>query len=139
MSAVPFVGGCRCRAIRYRCTVEPMAVINCYCRDCQYASGGAGATAVIVTAADVEVRGTPASYDSTADSGATVSRLFCRTCGSPVFARSSTGPMLLAIKAATLDDPGWLQPGAEIWTRSAPPWARLDATLPAFARNFGET
>ena len=137
--SVPFEGGCLCRAIRYRCTAEPMAVINCYCRDCQYASGGVGATAAIVSADAVEVQGSPASYDLTAESGATVSRLFCRACGSPVFARNSTGPALLAIKAGSLDDSSWLAPGAEVWTRSAPAWARLDSTLPSFGKNFGET
>ena len=33
-------GGCRCKAIRYECVSEPLAVSFCYCRDCQQASGG---------------------------------------------------------------------------------------------------
>ena len=53
----PFTGGCRCRAVRYRCTSEPMLVLHCHCRDCQYASGGDGSTAMIVSADDMSIEG----------------------------------------------------------------------------------
>ena len=44
---LPAEGGCRCRAIRYRVTAEPMFAFHGNCRDCQYASGGAGSTVVL--------------------------------------------------------------------------------------------
>ena len=50
MSA-PFTGGCRCGNVRYECTAEPIATLHCHCRDCQYASGGAFATVLLVPAA----------------------------------------------------------------------------------------
>ena len=31
----PFEGGCRCRAVRYRCNAEPTLVLCCHCRDLQ--------------------------------------------------------------------------------------------------------
>jgi hypothetical protein len=32
-------------------------------------------------------------------------------------------PELAFIKAGTLDDCSWIEPGVEAWTRSAQPWA----------------
>ena len=137
--AAPFTGGCRCRAVRYRCTSEPMLVLHCHCRDCQYASGGDGSTAMIVSADDMSIEGTFASFASTADSGNTVLRQFCATCGSPLFARSPVSPALLAIKAATLDESSWLAPAAHIWMDSAPTWACVAAGVLTFPKNFGES
>src|ERR1043165_7113948 len=47
----PFQGGCRCGAIRYEVSSEPLAVMNCYCRDCQYASGGGFSTGLPIPTA----------------------------------------------------------------------------------------
>ena len=44
---VPFSGGCACGLIRYTCTAAPLAMVNCYCRDCQRASGGACSPSVV--------------------------------------------------------------------------------------------
>lgn len=133
-----FTGGCRCGAIRYTCEAEPAMVVHCYCRDCQYASGGACTTAVVTLADSLAIEGTPKAYTTIADSGTQVSRLFCETCGTPVFAKNASMPFM-AIKAATLDEPRVLQPGANIWTQSAPPWARVAHDLPSYPRNLGES
>jgi hypothetical protein len=66
-----------------------MAVVECYCRDCQYASGGVSSIALAVARESVVVQGSPASFTVDADSGAPVSRLFCPQCGSPLFAHSA--------------------------------------------------
>jgi len=101
--------------------------------------GGACTTAVLVAQESVSIEGSPASFTLEAESGAQVSRLFCQRCGSPLFARNTSGPALLAVKVATLDDPTWVRPGVEISTDSAPPWALLAHDLPRFAKNFGGT
>ena len=135
---VPFEGGCRCRAIRYRCSAQPLVALHCYCRDCQYASGGYGATAVAVPADSVTVRGAePVVHTVTGDSGAPVSRLFCGACGSHLFAKSAANPSVLALKVGSLDDPRWVTPAAHIWTDSAPPWACMDMSLARFPRSLG--
>jgi len=36
----PFTGGCRCGAVRYECTAEPIATIHCHCRDCHWLKPG---------------------------------------------------------------------------------------------------
>ncbi len=34
-----YTGGCACGAIRYDISGEPMAMVDCQCRDCQRRSG----------------------------------------------------------------------------------------------------
>ena len=43
-----FSGGCACGAIRYQVDAEPVLMVNCHCRACQRASGGAYGTGLIV-------------------------------------------------------------------------------------------
>src|ERR1700730_8733194 len=37
----PITGRCACGAVEYECDGEPVAMLNCHCRDCQRASGSA--------------------------------------------------------------------------------------------------
>jgi hypothetical protein len=132
----PFQGGCRCGAIRYECSADPFMAAHCHCRDCQYASGTAFSTVVIVPAAGVQVtKGELQAYRVEAESGNSVTREFCPTCGSPVFSKLDSNPAIQVIKAGTLDDPSWVQPAMNIWTDSAQPWAPLEEGLPRIPKN----
>ena len=44
----PFSGGCACGSIRYVCSREPVAMLNCHCLDCQRSSGAPFASGFIV-------------------------------------------------------------------------------------------
>ena len=130
----PFSGGCRCGAVRYTCSVAPIAVLHCHCRDCQYASGGAFATVALVPGAALRLeQGELREFAVKGESGGTVARRFCPTCGTPVLSGVDGG--MLALKVGTLDDPSWLSPMLEIWTDSAQPWAPRAAGLPQKPRN----
>jgi hypothetical protein len=122
----PFEGGCRCGAVRYAVSAEPLAVMDCHCRDCQYASGGSHTTAVVVPAAAFRLtRGTPKRFASKGDSGRAVARAFCETCGSPLFSEPPGGT-LIVVKAGSLDDPSWLEVRGALYVTSAQPWAHID-------------
>ena len=134
----PFEGGCRCGAIRYTASAEPMMTAYCHCRYCQYASGGAASTILLVPRGSVEIQqGAPVDYALTADNGNTVTRRFCGTCGSPLFSVLDESAPFDVIKAATLDDPSWIQPAMNIWCASAQPWAEISSDLPRFDHNPG--
>ncbi|MEQ9120958.1 MAG: GFA family protein [Alphaproteobacteria bacterium] len=127
----PHRGGCACGVIRYSFEGAPRYMGNCHCRDCQQATGSAYFPGVGVKAnAFVLERGEPAWFDRMADRGHTVSRAFCRDCGSPVYLRNGATPGFVAIYAGSLDDPSWYRPALDIFTKSAQPWDQMDPALP---------
>lgn len=132
-----FEGGCRCGAVRYTCSAEPMFTAHCHCRDCQYASGGPYSTVVGVAATALEMRGDMSSYTVDAESGNQVTRSFCPVCGSPILSELSANPAMKVLKAGTLDDPSWLKPMMHIWTDSSQPWAETSPDLPKMAKSPG--
>jgi hypothetical protein len=131
----PFSGGCACRAVRYKCTTEPLISLKCHCRDCQRASGSAFAPMLYVAAATLTSTGELKYYAVKGESGRPFSRGFCPQCGSPVLAKPA-GPELIGIWAASLDDPRWVEPTMEIWTGSAQPWDYLTPHLPRYKQQL---
>ena len=99
----PFSGGCLCGAIRYMGAMEPVATIKCHCRDCQRNSSSGFAIVLAVQRAAVTFqRGTPKRHTTPTDSGNTVWREFCASCGCQLFAGGSVNPDFCGIKASSL-------------------------------------
>lgn len=119
-----FSGGCACRAVRYKAGA-PVLMMNCHCRDCQQASGSAYAPCVVVPRASVQIHGELRYYERIGYSGKTIRRGFCPTCGSPVAIELGAQPDVIALHAASLDDPSVHTPTIEIWTASAQPWNHM--------------
>lgn len=128
----PFTGGCRCGAVRYECSAEPVMAGNCHCRLCQQVSGSAFTANVAVPKDALRIKGDVKYHEAKADSGNTVSLGFCPICGAPVVGKSSGMPDLMMLRAGSLDDPSWYQPGMEIYTSSAQPWDHMNPDLPKF-------
>jgi hypothetical protein len=101
-------GGCHCGAVRYESTGDVIFGGHCQCTDCL--------------------------YEVTADSGNTVGRGFCTSCGGPIFTVSSGLPDVIILKAASLDDPEQFKPGMVIFTKSGPGWDQdvVKGGLPTF-------
>lgn len=129
-------GGCLCGAVRYAIEGEPAAAVVCHCTHCQKQSGSAFSTILGVPEAQVAIIGEPAVYADSGESGKSVDRLFCGTCGSPLFSKVEVSPGLLWVKAGTLDDTSSFAPAAHIWTRSRQCWVDT-GDLPAFDTNPG--
>src|SRR5689334_4588615 len=125
-----FKGGCACGEIQYVFSGKPVFAFNCHCRDCQRFTGSAFISGMVVPAATFELtRGEPRFYTRRADSGGEISRGFCAVCGSPVLARLSRLPDVIAIPAASLDDPSWHRPAVDMFTASAQPWDYMNPAL----------
>jgi hypothetical protein len=128
-------GGCACGGIRYACSSEPLAMLNCHCRDCQQSSGAPFASGVVVPKGSVDISGSPREYSVRASSGLLATRSFCGTCGSPLFTTGEAMPEFMSIRFTSLDDASGFHPSLDIWTSSAPSWVCLDEALPHFAQS----
>lgn len=121
-----FDGHCLCGNVTYTSTAEePMLTGICHCADCQRSSGSAFSVVVGVPIESLELSGDSLKVFDTMgeDRGALAHRSFCGACGSPIMSVLDDMPGMAILKAGTLNDTSWLQPGLEVWTSSAQPWA----------------
>ncbi|MDB5460658.1 MAG: glutathione-dependent formaldehyde-activating enzyme [Caulobacteraceae bacterium] len=131
--ATPITGGCLCRAVRFEISAAPIVARVCWCRLCQ-AVGAGGATVNVCFPSDaVRIEGRMNDYACTADSGSSMHRRFCPSCGVHLFSEAESRPHLIFVRAGALDDPEIARPSATIWTSQAPSWACIDADLPQMA------
>jgi hypothetical protein len=126
-----FTGGCRCGAIRYEVSAEPIMMFKCHCRDCQHTTGSAFTPVIYVPAKAFKItQGLPRYYSTPSDMGGRNKRGFCPDCGSRLFGGASeTGQ---GIAASSLDEPGLFKPELHIWASDAQPWDQMDPKLPRF-------
>jgi hypothetical protein len=118
-------GHCLCGNVTYRTDAEPLAQALCFCSDCQRQTGTAFSIVIGVPRDAFVVAGdTLSSIETTGEvHGTPTRRHFCSACGSPIFSAVEAQPDLVYVKAGTLDDASWLEPNAEVFTRSAQPWS----------------
>ncbi|HVY68287.1 MAG TPA: GFA family protein [Verrucomicrobiae bacterium] len=126
-------GGCACGAIRYEAAAKPILMLHCHCRDCQRSSGGPFSSFVIVPRESFKLlQGTLRFHDSPSHAGGMTRRGFCPDCGSPVIGKPDAAPQFAAIRAGSLDDPGWFAPQMDVWTCDAHGWDQMNPALPKF-------
>ena len=120
--ALPLTGGCLCGACRYELRAAPIAVYACHCTDCRRQSGSAfGMSMPAPRAAFAVTSGEPATWPRILPSGRRSTVRFCATCATRLFAESTE--TIVTIRPGTLDDTRWLRPAAQMFMRSALPWA----------------
>jgi len=127
-------GGCHCRAVRYACQSAPIAEGHCQCSDCRIFSGTGHSSHLMAARTAVRITGVAKGYSTRADSGNTVTRYFCATCGAQVYSLNSGYPDAIYLRASSLDDPSRFHPRMVVFTDSAPPWDFVDSALMRFPR-----
>jgi len=78
------------------------------------------------------VNGETSAYERPADSGNTVTRVFCPNCGSPVYSLNSGMGGMVFVRASSLDDPEVFRPQVVVYTSRGPSWDKIDPDLQAF-------
>ena len=76
--------------------------------------------------------GSVAEYSYTADNGNQVTRIFCPTCGSPVFGRNSGSTDHVTITLGTIDYPSEFEPQVAVFTGNRSSWDVVDDHVTAF-------
>ncbi len=132
--SVPYSGGCACGAVRYKLSAEPVAMVDCQCRQCQRESGTGHQSHMVFVAAEVEVAGTPSGWEMIGDGGTRKRTSFCAVCGSPVFMTFPDNPAIFILRPASLNEPECYRPTVVTWTDAAQPWDHINPTSTAFPR-----
>jgi hypothetical protein len=114
--------------VSFKLAAEPLATRVCWCRDCQHLAANGTVNLVVPTEA-LTVSGPLSQYTKKADNGNEVTRQFCPSCGTQLFAKSSGWPQYRVVRAGNLDEPSSVRPSRNIWAASAPAWACLDPSL----------
>ncbi|HZQ73547.1 MAG TPA: GFA family protein [Burkholderiales bacterium] len=123
----PLTGGCLCGAIRYIISAPVAELRACHCTNCQKASGAAGSVNAVLPASAFQItKGAPKRYSAVVDSGRTLHRFFCGDCGSPLYSQRANAPETVVVRAGSMDDSSGMKITANIWTKSARPWAYID-------------
>lgn len=122
-----YQGSCLCGAVVYELHGEPQRVSHCHCRMCQKQHGAAFATYLSLPAEQLVYR-QGADAVRRYQSSATVTRGFCRHCGSTLEWRDADEPDgLVAITVATLDSPFGVDHIPHICTDSKASWCPCES------------
>lgn len=136
-TAIPtsFSGGCACESVRYEATGDSIIMLHCHCRDCQRSSGGPFASFVVMPKEAFHLsQGSLRFHATPSEMGGLTHRGFCADCGSPIVGKPDAVAHLVAIRAASLDDPSWFVPQIDVWTSDAHPWHPMNSALPKFEK-----
>ena len=128
----PYTGRCACGSVTATISGEPLAVRQCWCRQCQKLTGGPGTVNALFLHKDITLSGDLARSEYTAASGNAYAQLFCPNCGNPVLGDSSGRPHARIVRLGFLDEGHGLNPTAAIWMADAPDWAVVAPGLECF-------
>jgi len=124
-------GSCLCRGVRYEIAGDLGEFGYCHCASCRKASGSAhGANAPVDRSRFLIVSGAALLREYESSPGKY--RVFCSTCGSPMYAYLASSRDVLRVRLGSLDTPFTKQPRAHTWVSDKAQWEPLDDGLPQF-------
>ena len=120
-------GGCLCGAVRFKAEGEPVNVRICHCRNCQKAMGSPFFARALFDQRSLTIEGGTARYASSE----ALDRVFCKTCGTRLFAWRKN-PAVAGVALAAFDDLNAFAPTEHIWVAEKIDWVKLDDGLPQY-------
>lgn len=125
-------GSCLCAGVRYEYSGEFGRFSLCHCSHCRKAQGSAFVAVLPVNVAEFKlIQGQDLLKAYSASPGK--ERLFCGTCGSPLFSRSQSRPDVLRLRVGTLDTPIRRKPQLHQFVASKADWYDIHDDLPQYA------
>ncbi len=131
-------GSCYCGSVRYAVRGEVTMRLRCYCRECQYISGGSSAEMMVMPKAGFRLSKGETKAFRHPDEGSQVTRRFCGDCGTHLVSSSVALPDARFIKVGTLDDPSVFErPDLAVFTSEKQCFHLVAADVPSFDRYPG--
>ena len=133
MSEKNFAAGqCLCEAVKYTISSEPVKMAQCHCDDCKKITGTGHASIAFFNKDNVDIKGKIKSYASVTDSGSTITRSFCPTCGSRLFGINSNSEKVIGVSVGTLEESSWFKPELIVYNKRKSSWDFMDESVPTF-------
>jgi hypothetical protein len=122
-------GGCLCGAMRFKAVGDPVNVRVCHCRNCQKAMGSPFFARALFDQSALTVEGETGRYPSSE----ALDRVFCKVCGTRLFAWRKIGTMA-GVALAAFDDRNAFTPTDHMWVSEKMAWVKLEDGLPQHAK-----
>ena len=132
MPEFPLTGGCQCGGVRFEVSEPLVSAGYCHCSRCRRRTGTAASISAFVAPGSVRVtRGEELLRAWTR--GDEYDRMFCGTCGSPLWTQRAENREVLVVRLGLFDgDPG-IRPSYRAYVAYAAPWEPIpDDGLPRF-------
>ena len=112
-------GTCLCGVTKYLLKGKPEMTVACHCNDCKKQTSSPFSIVAGFLKENVEFldRSNLKQFNTIGDSGKEVRRFFCGNCGSPIYSDVDVAPGFYYFKMGTVDDPSWVYPEIEIYTK----------------------
>lgn len=128
-------GGCYCGAVRYAAEGDAAMKAQCFCRECQYISGGSQNVIMAMPEAGFSWTKGAAKEFRRADVETPVTRAFCAECGTHIISIAPSLGGMVMVKVGTLDDPAVFGgPQMSIFTVDQQPFHHVTENVPSFDR-----
>jgi hypothetical protein len=120
-------GSCLCGGVSYQIDGPIHSPRYCHCTNCRKFSGTAYAAWGLVETDRLTIA--PEARVTKYDSGGGL-RVFCTSCGSPLWFEPAALPQFRGIPLGAIDDRDVPGPEVHVWTRSKLPWVSIADGLP---------
>ncbi|WP_420588146.1 GFA family protein [Marivita sp.] len=128
-----FTGQCLCGDVSYTANGPPVVVAQCHCEECRRLSGTGHSVGAMFRTEAVDVNGTLSEFSYTSATGSEVTKVFCATCGSPVYGKNTRSPNHLTLTLGTMDNHSGLEVEVVIFERDKPHWDQLGRDVACFS------
>jgi hypothetical protein len=125
-------GRCLCGGVTFEATGLPVVVAHCHCEDCQRLTGAGHSTGAMFPADHFRLSGVAREYRLTSEAGNEVTRVFCPSCGSPIFGRNTAMAGFVTVSLGTMEDSSGFEPGVTLFARNRKPWDSMDESVATF-------
>ena len=122
---LPWEGGCRCGAVRFRISGPPLMSAVCHCRGCQRMTGSAFSTTLFVPEDGFALLAGETVLGGAMPADAR--HHHCDSCKGWVFTTAEPSMGFVNVRATLLDDAAWFAPFIETQTAEKLPWASTPA------------
>ncbi len=128
-------GRCYCGDVHYKAEGPVLLKAECFCRECQYITGGGSLHIMAVPLEGFEMTKGAVKGFQRSDIDGAVTREFCPNCGTHLFTRAPALPTAIILKVGALDDQAQYDgPDTANFTCDARPWHHVPSDIPAFEK-----